>query len=104
MMWTYTVALLVAITGMALLDYRYKLAWWKSRRRTMVTLGVALSVFVAWDALGIALGIFIHGNSRWSLPFTIAPQFPLEELLFLTLLIYCTLVTYNGIRQWRSRI
>lgn len=60
-------------------------------------------MFIIWDILGIALGIFFHGDSPYSLPFRIAPEFPIEELFFLYLLTYTTLVVYNGARAWRLR-
>jgi lycopene cyclase domain-containing protein len=100
----YLIGLLIGLTGMAIIDYRYKLAFWYNRRRTIFTVLIAVSVFVVWDIIGIALGIFRHGGSEYSLPFTIAPEFPIEELFFLTLLCYCTLVIYRGVEQWRSRI
>jgi hypothetical protein len=63
----------------------------------------AILFFTVWDLLGIFLGIFLHGQSPYQLPFTIVPHFPVEEIVFLFLLTYCTLVTYNGIVKWHSR-
>lgn len=104
MEWAYLTGILVGIIGMAIIDWRYKLAFWRNRRRTVMTVLVAMAIFAVWDALGIMLGVFQHGGSRYSLPFTIAPEFPVEELFFLCLLCYCTLVIYNGVLWWRSRI
>jgi lycopene cyclase domain-containing protein len=89
---------------MALLDWRYKLAYWHDAKRTIITVLAAMAIFILWDFLGIFLGIFIHGDSPYQLPFTLAPHFPLEEVLFLCLLTYCSLVIYNGVSKWRSRI
>jgi lycopene cyclase domain-containing protein len=104
MQWFYLLGLLIGITGMAIIDWRHKLAFWKDVRRTGVTLLLAVLIFILWDFFGIFLGIFFHGSSSYSLPFTIAPEFPLEELFFLFLLCYSTLVIYNGVSKWRSRI
>lgn len=104
MQWFYLLGLLIAITGMALLDWRYKLAYWYDPKRTVFTVLTAMSIFVLWDFFGIFFGIFIHGNSPYQLPYTIAPEFPYEEVVFLCLLAYCTLVIYNGVSKWRSHI
>ena len=100
----YVGGLLFSLTGMALLDWRYKLAFWFNAKRTALTLACAIPFFILWDFMGIFLGIFKHGNSPYSLPFTIFPEFPLEEFIFLFLLTYCALVIYNGVSKWRSRI
>lgn len=104
MEYAYLVGLIVSITGLALLDYRFKLAFWHNKMQTIYTLLVAIGVFIAWDICGIILGIFKHGSSAFNLPFTIAPEFPIEELFFLTLLCYTALMLYRGIELWRSRI
>lgn len=104
MEWLYLISILIGITGMAIIDWRYKLAFWCDKKRTIATVAVAVLIFIVWDFLGIFLGIFMHGQSPYALPFTLAPEFPLEELFFLILLCYCTLVIYNGVSSWRSRI
>ncbi len=100
MEWLYLAALSVSIAGMAIIDRRYKLAYWHDRRRTLLTLGIAVAVFIIWDILGIALGIFFHGGSQFTLPYRLLPEFPVEELFFLVLLCYCTLVIYRGAQKW----
>ncbi|MGY4893188.1 MAG: lycopene cyclase domain-containing protein [Candidatus Saccharimonadota bacterium] len=103
MEWFYLLGLSIGIAGMATIDWRYKLAFWRDRRRTSLTLAAAIGLFIVWDFLGIWLGIFFHGGSPYSLPLRLAPEFPLEELFFLFLLSYCTLVMYNGVTSWLSR-
>lgn len=104
MHWFYLIGLIIGITGMAVIDWRYKLAFWLDAKRTGLTMACAIAVFILWDFFGIFLNIFSHGNSSYSLPFTLAPEFPLEELFFLALLCYCALVIYNGVGKWRTRI
>jgi lycopene cyclase domain-containing protein len=101
MQWLYLLSLLVGIAGMAVIDCQYKLAYWYDRRRTLITLGIAIAVFCVWDIAGIALGIFFHGGSRFALPLRLLPEFPVEELFFLLLLCYCTLVIYRGAQRWQ---
>lgn len=92
----YLFGLLLSIIGMSLLDRRFKLAFWYDRRRTLLVVLLSIIVFTIWDLSAIGLGIFIHGSSQYMLPFTILPHFPLEEIFFLALLCYCTLVIYRG--------
>ena len=86
MQWIYLVALMVSVTGLATIDWRYKVAFWYDAKRTILTIATAVVIFVIWDVLGIALGIFFHGGSQYSLPFRLMPEFPIEELFFLVLL------------------
>lgn len=104
MYWVYLLGLIVGIAGMATIDWRYKLAYWHDRSRTLKVIGAAVAIFVVWDVLGIVLGIFRHGGSQYQLPFTLFPHFPVEEIFFLVLLTYTTLVIYTGASRWRSRI
>ena len=104
MQWFYLIGLLIGITGLLIIDRRWKLAFWLDAKRTIATLGTAIAVFVLWDFLGIFLGIFYHGESKFSLPYTLAPEFPIEEIVFLFLLSYSALIIYQGVQAWRSRM
>ena len=98
-MWWYLIGLCVSIGGLATLDRRYKLAFWYDPRRTGLTIAVAVGVFALWDMFGIGLGVFFHGGSQWTLPLRIAPEFPVEELFFLILLCYVTLLLHRGLEK-----
>lgn len=100
-MWSYLVALAASIACLLLIDYRYKLAFWYDARRTALTLVCAIAIFIVWDAIGITLGIFFQGGSAYALPFVIGPEFPIEELFFLFLLTFVTLLIYRGVERWR---
>jgi lycopene cyclase domain-containing protein len=104
MQWSYLVALLIGIAGMLTIDHRWKLGFFKDAKRTTFTVVVAMLIFIVWDYFGISLGIFFHGGSQYTLPLRLAPEFPLEELFFLFLLTYSTLIIYHGVQLWRSRI
>lgn len=95
--WYYLCALGVSISGLAVIDWRHKLAFWFDAARTLKTIGIAVGLFIIWDVLGIVLGIFFHGGSQFTLPVRIAPEFPIEELFFLFLLCYVTLLLYRGV-------
>ncbi len=60
----YLVSLLVSLFGLAVLDRRFRLAFWRAPARTAVLLLVGVLGFLAWDLAGIGLGIFFRGPSR----------------------------------------
>lgn len=102
MQWLYLIGLIFSIACLIVVDYRYKLALWYDKRRTLLTVGIGVLVFITWDLLGIQLGIFFHGNSVYTLPVRLLPEFPVEELFFLLLLCYCTLLIFRGSEKiWR---
>ena len=91
----YLIGLVVSIFCLGLIDWRYKLAFFNDRRRTILTLLIVIGLFIIWDIMGIQLGIFFHGGSNLTLPIRIIPEFPIEELFFLLLLTYVTLIVYR---------
>lgn len=94
----YALALIISLAGLASLDARYKLAFWHNARRTTKTLAAAMVFFVLWDLADIGLGIFFVGPSSLLTGLRLAPEFPVEELLFLLLLTYVPLLLY----RWRQ--
>lgn len=98
----YLLCLIGALTCIGLIDWRYKLALFRDRNRTLLIVGLVVAFFVTWDIAGIALGIFAQGQTPYNLAFSIAPEFPLEEALFLTHLSYTTLVAWRFLEvRWR---
>jgi lycopene cyclase domain-containing protein len=88
---------------MVLLDARFHLFFWRSPRRAAIVLAVSVAFFVAWDAVGIALGIFARGESNFMTGILVGPEFPVEELGFLTFLCYLTAVLIAGARRMLLR-
>lgn len=99
--WLYLFSLVFSISGLMFLDYRYKIAFWLDTKRASLTVLTAMLVFIMWDLIGIELGIFFKGESQYVLPLEILPEFPIEELFFLFLLCYVTLIIYRGAGRWR---
>lgn len=96
---SYLAIILLSFVGMGIIDYRYKLAGAKNLRGTIAVVLVAVVFFVLWDILGIVLGIFFSGESKYMSGIYLAPDFPVEELFFLAFLSYFTLVTYLFLEQ-----
>ena len=99
----YLAALLVALTGMVMLDRRFRLFFWPDARRAAVVLAAGLVFFVTWDLLGIGLGIFFRGETAFMTGLQVAPELPVEELFFLTLLVYVTMNLYGAANRLVGR-
>lgn len=88
----YAAALLAATVCMGLLDYRYRLVLWAAPRRAGVVLVVGVAFFLVWDVVAIASGHYHLGESQAMTGLMLAPDLPVEELLFIGFLCYTTLV------------
>ncbi len=92
----YLIALLVSLSGMAILDRRFALFFWRDASRASIVLGIGLVLFVLWDITGIATGVFFRGESAITTGILLGPEFPLEEILFLALLCYSAMNLFAG--------
>ena len=59
----YLVALLIALTGMVVLDRRFRLFFWNDARRAAVVLLAGVAFFLIWDFAGVGGGIFFRGET-----------------------------------------
>lgn len=96
----YLIALVVSIAGIALLDHKHKLVFWADAKASALAIGIGVAVFLVWDIIGIALGIFFRGNAPHLSGLLMGPELPVEELFFLILLCYNTLLVY---RWWAKK-
>jgi lycopene cyclase domain-containing protein len=94
MSFLYLIGLLIGIAGMVVLDFRYRLFFRRSPARAGIVLVIGVGFFLSWDVAGVGLGIFFRGNLALLTGVQLAPEVPLEELLFLTLLCYLTMNVY----------
>jgi lycopene cyclase domain-containing protein len=99
----YLGALLVSIAGLGFLDARYRVAVFAQPRRALATVGIAVAVFLAWDVAGVGLGIFFRGETEYMTGLQLAPEVPVEELFFLILLTYQTLLLWRTLDRRRER-
>ena len=98
--------LLVALAGMVVLDLRFRLFFRRNPVRAAIVLAVGVLFFLAWDLVGHRLGIFFRGSAELLTGIRLAPELPLEELFFLTLLGYLTMNGYGWLTRlgdgWRA--
>lgn len=93
----YLGALLVSLAGLAVLDRRFRLAFWSDWRRASGCVLLGVVGFLAWDGAGLALGIFARGDSPHVTGLLLAPELPVEEAVFLALLCYNTLLAWRAL-------
>lgn len=98
----YLIGLLLAIAGLALLDYRHKLAFAKNARHICLIL-ISLAFFLTWDYAGISLGIFFRGETQLLTGLLISEELPLEEVFFLILLSYNALLLLKFFTRLESK-
>lgn len=98
----YLLGLLVSIAGLGVLDWRYRVALFSQPRRTLATVAVGVAFFVVWDLVGVELGIFFRGQNDLLVGLQVAPEIPVEELAFLTLLVYQTLLLWLAFSRRRA--
>jgi lycopene cyclase domain-containing protein len=98
----YLLGLLVALAGLGTLDWRYRVALFDQPRRALATLGIGVAFFLVWDLIGVGLGIFFIGDAPYLTGLHVAPEVPVEELLFLTLLCYQTLLLWIAFSRRRG--
>lgn len=99
----YLAAILVSAAGVAAIDWRFRLAAWRAPGRTAAAVAIGTAFFLLWDAAGIALGIFVKGDSAALLGVDLAPHLPLEEPFFLAFLSYLALVVWAGADRLATR-
>lgn len=92
---TYLGLLLFSLTGLGLLDWHRRLAFFADARRAFVAIGLAVAFFLVWDTVGIALGIFSRGDVAVMTGVELWAEMPLEEPVFLVLLNYVALLLWR---------
>jgi lycopene cyclase domain-containing protein len=101
--WAYLLCLCIAITCLAMIDRRYKLVFWYKARQASQFMLIGVAFFLAWDLCGIGLHIFQVGDGRFMTGLQIVSQLPIEEPIFLGLLLYQTLITWELVGRWHAR-
>lgn len=92
----YLGALLISSACLLLLDWRYRLFYWRDPRAAVIVTVIGVGALLLFDAAGISLGIFRRGEGEAATGVVLAPHLPLEEPVFLWFLVLCTMVLYTG--------
>jgi len=99
----YLGGLLLSIGAMALIDARWRLAFWNSPGASAAAVGAGTALLLLWDLVGIGFGVFFQGDSPWATGLVLAPELPVEEPVFLVFLCYLSLVAVLGIERMLRR-
>ena len=102
--WVYLTALIISLIGMIILDAKYKLFFADDWRRAFVTLIVGVVFFSIWDVAGILFHVFFRGQTVFMTGWQVLPEFPVEELFFLTFLCYLTMNVYGFMMTLRGML
>lgn len=96
---SYLAILVVSLLGLYLLDRTHKLAFTVDVKRSLLSLVPAYVLFLIWDIAGIATGIFFRGQNTLLTGIQVFPEFPIEELFFLALLCYSSLIVFTWVQK-----
>ncbi|HEX5859179.1 MAG TPA: lycopene cyclase domain-containing protein [Microbacterium sp.] len=99
----YLLAILVSAAGIAALDRRFRLAAFSAPGRTAAAVAIGTAFFLVWDAVGIATGVFVKGDSPAFVGILLAPELPLEEPVFLAFLSYLGVVAWSAADRMLAR-
>lgn len=100
----YLAILLATLGCMLLLDWRFRLFFWRDALSASIVTIAGLAFFLLWDIAGIAGGIFFRGEAVVATGIVLAPELPLEEPIFLVFLVVCTMVVYTGTMRIVARL
>lgn len=92
----YLALLLVATGCLLLIDARFRLFFWQDAAAAAVVTVIGVGFLLVWDLAGIDLGIFLRGDAVIASGVLLAPELPIEEPVFLTFLVLCTMELYTG--------
>ena len=99
----YLSGLLFSLVGLGLLDWRFKIAFFRNFKAALLSILIPFLFFLLWDGAGIALGIFFRGETEHLTGLLVAPEIPLEEIFFLLLLNYTSLTVFSVISRMQRK-
>jgi lycopene cyclase domain-containing protein len=94
----YLGAIVFSLFGTLTLDRRFRLFFWNQPARAAIVLVALVAMFLVWDSVGIAEGVFFKGDSPLLTGVMLAPDLPLEELFFLVLMVHSVAVTWGLVK------
>ena len=99
MKYTYLAILFFSISGMVIIDWRYKLVFYDVPKAATKAIIIMMAILLFADVIGINWNIFGTNAKYVSGIFLGNPNLPIEEIFFLFLLCYFVLVLYISLRR-----
>ena len=100
--WQYLIVMAACLLITAPLEWLGSGVYRHARRTAFAVLPVA-AVFVAWDALAIAGGVWTY-NPRYLTGFRLPGAIPIEEVVFFLVIPVCGLLTYTAVEAILQRV
>ena len=88
----YPAVLVLSCAGMLVVDHRWKVAWFDRPSATALGIASCMTLLLTWDVLGVRSGVFFRGATDYMTGLTVAPEIPVEEIVFLYFLSHLALV------------
>ena len=95
----YLAVQIVSFAGIGVIDHRWRLAAFRSPAATGLAVTAAVALFLTWDVLGVRSGVFFRGQTDFMTGLQVAPEIPVEEVVFLAFLSYLALVCATGVTR-----
>ncbi|MDX2358219.1 lycopene cyclase domain-containing protein [Dietzia sp. PP-33] len=102
----YLAVQVVSFAGILVIDHRWKLAAFRAPAAAALAVTASVALLLTWDVLGVRSGVFFRGQTDFMTGLTVAPEIPLEEVVFLAFLSHLALVCAAGVAlaaEHRSR-
>lgn len=87
----------VSFAGILVIDHRWKLAAFRAPAAAALAVTASVALLLTWDVLGVRSGVFFRGQTDFMTGLLVAPEIPLEEVVFLAFLSYLALVCATGV-------
>ncbi|MET0715287.1 MAG: hypothetical protein ABWY57_10275 [Mycetocola sp.] len=87
----YLAGIMVAFAGMAIIDWKWKVALFRDPGHTTMVVAITFIVLLLFDITGLLLGVFSAGSRVMGI-FLFSRDMPLEEIFLLTFFGYFTLI------------
>ena len=99
MKYTYLAILFFSITGMIIIDWRYKLVFYDVPKAATRAIAIMMAILLFVDVIGINWNVFATNTIHVSGIFLGNPNLPIEEIFFLFLLCYFVLVLNTYLKK-----
>ncbi|MGF2945374.1 lycopene cyclase domain-containing protein [Mycobacterium sp. Lab-001] len=93
--WQYLILLGLCLAITAPLEF-FGAGVYRRPRRVVRAVAPVAAVFLVWDAVAIAAGVWTY-NGRYLSGVYLPLRVPLEEALFFVVIPLCALLTYNAV-------
>ena len=91
----YLLSILVPLVCMGLVDHRWRLFLFRRPRAALLLTAAGAVAFLVWDLIAIGTRMYHRGASPAMTGVDLAPDLPVEELVFIVFLCYLTMVLHQ---------